>query len=72
MPVKRFVLPLLFSLFIGFSIQAQSETLSYGSRVLGSIKPTAPLVFYPLEGAENDLIEIHVVALTPDFQPTVT
>ncbi len=51
---------------------AQTNTLSYGGSVAGTISPQAPLAFYIFNGFANDAVSARVIGLTEGFDPILT
>ena len=53
--------------------QAQGgPLLAYGSSTQGSLSAAAPTAAYSFDGAAGDLIQVAVIPLTGDLQPSVT
>ncbi|HYO87276.1 MAG TPA: PPC domain-containing protein, partial [Candidatus Limnocylindrales bacterium] len=67
------VLLTLFMLLAAVGVSAQAGgSLVYGSAQVGTISPTAPLVFYSFPASAGDLIAVDVLSLTPGFDPSVS
>ncbi len=52
--------------------QAQSGVIAYGDNVLGSLSPTAPIMFYSFNGNVGDLVTVHVLGVTPGMAPSIS
>ncbi len=65
---------LLFAL-VSARVLAQTRAgnnLIYGSAVTNTISEDSPLIFYTFNGSQDDLILARVIAMSPEFDPTVS
>ncbi|MBZ0293811.1 MAG: SH3 domain-containing protein [Anaerolineae bacterium] len=70
--LRRISLILLLVFILSGTVQAQGNTLTYGSAVIGSLSSQAPLAFFTFSGNEGDQVTIRVIALDSNLDPNIS